>query len=113
MGAPPGTPQGPSIVKGPCQACQKEMSYIFPTPRIFNEIDVSILAIAHPPSRCGECQAVHLPLIQGLSEMGVLEITWKVAKVQRGPMIIGADDNVLKKAIAQAEFTDRIKKQGN
>lgn len=113
MGAPPIQPQGPQINKGPCQACQQEMSYIFPTPRIFNEVDVSVLAIAHPPSKCSHCQAVHLPLIAGLNEMGVLEIVWKVAKVSRGPMVVGATDNALQQAIRDAEFNEQIKRRGN
>src|SRR5580692_10178876 len=58
---------------GPCQVCQKEMQFIMPTPRIFNEIDVSCIVMAHPPSRCPHCQAIHLPLIKGISEEGIFQ----------------------------------------
>jgi len=100
-------------VKGPCQSCQKEMTYIMPTPRIFNEIDVSCLMIAHPPSKCPHCGVVSLPLIHGISAEGIFEIEWKPVKATRMPMIVGANDNVLKQAIASAKFTEELKKKGN
>jgi hypothetical protein len=86
------------------------MTFIMPTPRIFNEIDVSVLCIAHPPSRCKECQAIHMPLIQGLSADGILEIVWKPVKVRHAPLVVGGSDSTLRQAIEAAQFTDKLKK---
>jgi hypothetical protein len=98
---------------GLCQACQKEMPFVMPMPRIFNEVDVSVLAIAHPPSRCPHCQAIHLPLIHGISAEGVFELTWKLAKINRGPIIPGSDSTALRDAIQAAQFNDKLKKGSN
>jgi len=98
------------LIKGPCHLCHKEMTFIMPTPRIFNEIDISVLCIAHPPSRCKECQAIHMPMIQGLNAEGVLEIVWKPVKVKHAPMIVGGDNSTLRKAIEEAQFNDKIKR---
>jgi hypothetical protein len=102
-------------VKGPClnQQCGKDVTYIMPVPRIFNDIDVSCLMIAHPPSRCPTCGAVMLPLIKGISAEGVFELEWKMVKVSRSPIIVGSNDKVLKDAIEAARFTEKIKTQGN
>jgi hypothetical protein len=98
------------LIKGPCQVCQKEMTFVMPTPRIFNEIDVSVLAIAHPPSRCRECQAIHMPIIAGLGEEGELQISWKPVKVQHAPMVVSGNESTLRQAIEQAQFSDKIKR---
>lgn len=98
---------------GPCQVCQKEMQFVMPTPRIFNEIDVSCIVMAHPPSRCPHCQTVHLPLIKGISEEGIFQLTWKPVKVNRGPIIAGGGNEALREAIAQAQFTEQLKKGGS
>lgn len=111
MGTQPQVP--PQYTKGPCQVCGKEMTYMMAAPKIYNEPDISLLILSHPPSRCQECSAIHVPLIKGINEEGVLEIVYKAIKVQRSPMIVGGTDNVLKQAIAAAEFSEKLKNQGN
>lgn len=106
-------PAGPHLVNGPCQKCQQQMEYIFPTPRIFNELDVSVIAFAHPPSRCGQCGTVHFPLVEGITAEGNIQLIWKPVKIGRAPMIVGGNDDALKKAIDQARFTEDLKKRGN
>jgi hypothetical protein len=95
---------------GPCQVCAKEMTFIMPVPRIFNEVDVSVLAIAHPPSKCPYCGTIHLPLIRGISEEGAFQLTWRDVKVNRGPIIAGGGNEALRQAIAEAQFVDQLKK---
>jgi len=113
--AAPDRPQQqlPQVTKGPCQGCGKEMSYILTAPKIYNEVDVSILILSHPPSRCPACGATHLPLIKGISAEGVLEIVYKLLKVQRSPIIVGGSDSALRQAIEAAQFADKLKDEGN
>jgi hypothetical protein len=113
----PGQPQPqappPQYTKGPCQACGKEMTFVLTAPKIYNEMDISLIILSHPPSRCNACSAVHVPLIKGINQEGVLEIIYKAIKVQRGPMIVGSSDQVLKDAIAAAKFSEELKNKGN
>ncbi len=112
MATPPQPPQ-PTLVKGPCQVCGKEMVYIVPVPRIFNDIDVSVVAFAHPPSKCQQCTAIHVPLVAGTNTEGGIDFVWKLAKASRSPMIVGGNDSTLKQAIEQAQFTEKLRSEGN
>ena len=105
----PQQPLQPVKVQGKCYACRKEMTFIIPVPRIFNEIDVSVIAVAHPPSRCPNCTAIHIPLIAGINQEGGIDFTWQLAKMQRAPLVVGGNDATLKQAIEQAAFTEKIK----
>lgn len=113
MATPPVQTPPPQYTKGPCQACGKEMTFVLTAPKIYNEADISLIILSHPPSRCAACSAIHVPLIKGINQEGVLEIIYKAIKVQRGPMIVGSNDSALKQAIEAAKFAEELKTKGN
>lgn len=104
-------PGKPLAIEQPCPSCGNVMQYRFPIPRIFNQIDVSVIAIAHTrPDRCAKCGALWMPMIKGFSEDGVMEFQWVRVNANKGPMVVGATDSDLQSAIEKAQFSESLKK---
>lgn len=103
--------QGPNKVKLPCFSCHQEMEVVMPIPRIANAIDVSTVAFVHNrPDICPHCKTMFLPMIEGINEEGTIFFKWNVVSANRQPLIVGGNDNALKRAIENANLTEQIKK---
>ena|ERR1700690_3032104 len=118
MSSPPQAPpqgQAPVMtIEQTCTACGSKMNYTLPIPRIFNAIDVSIISYVHNrPDICPSCKAMFLPVISGIDVNGCTEFVWKGVSGKKQPMIIGGNDEQLKRAIAEAQFAEKLKQEGN
>lgn len=104
--------QLPPAAKVMCSQCQTEMVVKIPRPRIFNGIDVSILAFAHERfPQCPNCKAAYTFSVD-MNEVGLLSFIWVMIKPAEPIITPGTPENVqqeIQKDLHAAGIASKIK----
>lgn len=110
---PVATNLGPNAASMKCTTCTKDMNVRLPTPRIINQIDVSILVFVHEKlDKCPHCGTLFLIQIGGIDGEGHLQLKWvKIIPRQEEQTILAPTTQNMKTAMMSDQIAKGVKKQ--
>lgn len=110
---PVATNTGQNSASMKCVQCANDMNVKLPTPRIINQIDVSLLVFVHERlDKCPNCGTLYLIQISGIDQEGHLQLKWvKVIPKQEEQTILAPTTQNMKTAMMSDQIAKGVKKQ--